>query len=172
MQVVQTYMVSVYHGGLLEFLRVMGRLLPGRTRRSGIDFAANIAALDDIADRVREFDRSFSPEADDGKTFYRFRHTSSERDAAQTSAFKALIKQKNRDATLILEKFNDQLRSLYQAGQVIKKGSYSDLNERYRDFESTSASARPFDDRLDRMLHTIENTEKILNQMTRIDREE
>lgn len=171
LQVVQTFVQSVYRAGLLEFMRIIGRLMPVRTRQTGVDLTLIIAAMDDVAERLRSFDQSFSPDADDGKTFYRFRYTSSDRDPSQVSAYKALVLQKDRDATAIIEKFQDQLRSLHQAFMAIKKSSHQQLNERYQPFESTLADDRPFDARLDSFIRVVENTEKILNQMIRIDHE-
>jgi hypothetical protein len=172
LQVVHTFITSIYRGGLLEFMRIMGRLMPVRTtRQSGVDLTLSIASLDDVAERLRNFDLSFSPDADDGKTFYRFRYTSSDRDSGQIAAFKALVLQKDRDAGVIIEKFQDQMRALQQAFQTVKKSAHQQLNERYQSFESTLADDRPFDTRLDSYLRSLENTEKILNQMIRIDRE-
>jgi hypothetical protein len=172
LQVVHTFISSIYRGGLLEFMRIMGRLMPVRTtRQSGVDLTLSIASLDDVAERLRNFDLSFSPDADDGKTFYRFRHTSSDRDSGQIAAFKALVLQKDRDAGVIIEKFQDQMRALQQAFQAVKRSAHQQLNERYQAFESTLADDRPFDSRLESYTRSLENTEKILNQMIRIDRE-
>ena len=171
LQVIHTFIQTVYRGGLLEFMRIMGRLMPVRSRQTGVDLTLNIAGLDDVAERLRDFDLSFSPEADDGKTFYRFRYSATDRDAGQLSAFKALVNQKDRDATAIIEKFQDQIRSLKRVFEVVKKSPHAHLNERYQSFESTLADDRPFDARLSALLRSLENTEKILNQMIRIDHE-
>lgn len=171
LQTVQSFMHGVYRQGLLDFMRILGKLLPQRTRQSGVDLTLSIAGLDDVAERLRSFDLSFSPESDDGKTFYRFRYAGNERDASQTAAFKALIAQKEREAIGIIEKFQDQLRSLHQTMLFVKKSAHSQLNERYRSFESTSAEERPFDSRLDAVIRSLESTQKILNQMIRIDHE-
>jgi hypothetical protein len=171
LQVIQTFIQSVYRTGFLEFLRIIGKLMPVRGRQTGVDLTLNIAGLDDVAERLRNFDLSFSPEADDGKTFYRFRYSGTDRDSAQLSAFKALVNQKERDATVIIEKFQDQLNALQQTFQLIRKSSHQQLNERYQTFESTLADERPFDTRLNAALKLLENTAKILNQMIRIDHE-
>ncbi len=171
LQVIHTFIQSVYRGGLLEFMRVLGRLMPVRARQTGVDLTLNIAGFDDVAERLRNFDLSFSPDADDGKTFYRFRYTSTDRDSGQISAFKALVTQKDRDANVIIEKFQDQLRVLLETFRGVRKSSHQQLNERYQAFESTLADERPFDARLDALIRSLENTEKILNQMIRIDHE-
>lgn len=171
LQTVQSFVQGVYRQGLLDFMRILGKLLPQRTRQSGVDLTLSVAGFDDVAERLRSFDLSFSPESDEGKTFYRFRYAGSERDAAQTAAFKALIAQKEREAINIIEKFQDQIQTLHQTLMFVKKSAHSQLNERYRSFESTSAEERPFDSRLESVIRTLESTQKILNQMIRIDHE-
>ncbi|MFO8043988.1 MAG: DUF5312 family protein [Alkalispirochaeta sp.] len=171
LQVIHTFIQSVYRAGFLEFLRIIGKLMPVRGRQSGVDLTLNIAGFDDVSERLRNFDLSFSPDSDDGKTFYRFRYSSTDRDSAQISAFKALVNQKERDATVIIEKFQDQVTAVQQTFQLIKKSSHQQLNERYQTFESTLADDRPFDTRLNGALRLLENTNKILNQMIRIDHE-
>lgn len=171
LQVIHTFIQSVYRAGFLEFLRIIGKLLPVRGRQTGVDLTLNIAGLDDVAERLRNFDLSFSPESDDGKTFYRFRYSSTDRDSAQISAFKALVNQKERDANVIIEKFQYQLQALQQTFQLIKKSAHPQLNERYQTFESTVVDERPFDTRVNSSLKLLENTTKILNQMITIDHE-
>lgn len=171
LQVIQTFVQAVYRAGFLEFLRIIGKLMPVRGRQTGVDLTLNIAGLDDVAERLRNFDLSFAPDSDDGKTFHRFRYSSTDRDSAQISAFKALVNQKEREATIIIEKFQDQLNAVQQAFQLIKQSTHQQLNERYQTFENTPADDRPFDSRLNSALKLMENTAKILNQMIRIDHE-
>lgn len=171
LQVIHTFLQSVYRTGLLEFLRILGRLIPVRSRQSGVELTLAIAGMDDVGERLQDFDLSFSPESDEGKTFFRFRYTSNERDGGQVAAFKALVNQKERDATIIIEKFQDQVRAIKQNLELVKKSPHEHLNERYQTFEGTLADPRPFDARLESYLHTLESCEKILNQMIRLDHE-
>jgi hypothetical protein len=171
LQIVHTFNQYVYRRGMLEFMRILGKILPVRTRHSGVDFTLLIAGLEDVEERLREFDLSFSPDSEEGKTFYRYRYTANERDASQLSAYRALVNQKARDAKNIIEKFSYQIAGIAQSLQLIMRGNHSQLNERYRGYESTSPEDRPLDARLTGYLKTIENTEKILKQMIQIESE-
>ncbi|MDA3947777.1 MAG: DUF5312 family protein [Spirochaeta sp.] len=171
LQIVHSFIQRVYRGGLHEFMRILGKIIPVRTRQTGVDFTLLIAGLEDVEERLREFDLSFSPDSEEGKTFYRYRHTSADRDPTQLTAYRGLVNQKARDAKNIIEKFSYQLSGIHQSLLLIKKGSHSHLNERYRGFDATSASDKPFDDRLDEYLATMMNTEKILKQMIVIESE-
>lgn len=171
LQIVHSFIQNVYRGGLHEFMRVLGKILPARTRQSGVDFTLLIAGLEDVEERLREFDLSFSPDSEEGKTFYRYRYTSTERDNAQLTAYRGLVNQKGRDAKTIIEKFSYQTDGIKQALRLIQKGNHAHLNERYRGYDATLASDRPFDDKLAGYIKTLENTEKILKQMIQIENE-
>lgn len=171
LQIVHSFIQNVYRGGLHEFMRILGKILPVRTRQTGVDFTLMIAGLEDVEERVREFDLSFSPDSEEGKTFYRYRYTSNERDNAQLTAYRGLVNQKGRDAKTIIEKFSYQIDGIKQAFRLIQQGNYAHLNERYRGYDSTSPSDKPFDHKLAENIKTIENTEKILKQMIQIENE-
>ena len=171
LQIVHSFIQSVYRDGLHEFMRVLGTILPTRMRRSGVDFTLLIAGLEDVEERLREFDLSFSPDSEEGKTFYRYRYTSTERDNAQLTVYRGLVKQKGRDAKAIIEKFSYQTNGILRAFRLIQTGNFAYLNERYRGYDSTLASDHPFDDKLASYIKTIESAEKILKQMIQIENE-
>lgn len=171
LQVIETFMRDVSQTGLVEFLRVLGRLIPARGREVGADMTLYIAGFEDVGERIRDFDLSFSPESDEGKTFYRYRYSASERDSTYLGAYKALVVQKDRDARAIIEKFADQVRGVRTGLQIIKKGNRSGLNERFRMIAPATQAGRSFDTVLNNYLHILETTEKILNHIIVIEAE-
>jgi len=171
LQIVHTFIRKVYRKGLLEFLRILGKIMPVRARQSGVDFTLLIAGIEDAEEKLREFDLSFSPDSEEGKTFHRYRHTGADRDPTQLAAYRALVNQKIWDARTIIEKFTYQMNGIAQSFTVILKGSHKQLNERYRSFESVSSADNSLDIRLRQYLNQIENTQKILNQIILIENE-
>lgn len=171
LQIIHSFIQHIYRGGLHDFMRILGKILPVRARQTGVDFTLLIAGLEDVEERLREYDLSFSPDSEEGKTFYRYRYTSADRDPAQLTAYRGLVVQKGRDAKSIIEKFGYQLSGIHQSLLTIKRGNHSHMNERYRGYDTTNAAAKPLDDRIEGYLKTIENTEKILKQMIQIENE-
>ncbi len=172
LQYVHTFIEKVYRKGLMDFMRIIGRLLPSRGRQRSVDLTLFIAGLDDVMERIRLFDMSFSPDSDEGKTFYRYRFSTSERDKSQIVAYKALVAQKDRDARGIIEKFTEQLQGVLQAFEAIKKSGQAHINERYAHYENAGAQGRPFDHRLEVYRTKIEASQKIVNQLLAVEREE
>lgn len=171
LQIIWTFIRDVSQAGLIEFLRVLGRLIPLRGREVGADMTLYIAGLEDVAERLRDFDQSFSPESDEGKTFYRYRYSASERDSAYLGAYKALVTQKDRDARSIIERFSDQLRGVRTGLQIIKKGNRAGIPERFRTIAPASLGARRFDSVVDDYINILDTTEKIINQMIVVEAE-
>ncbi len=171
LQVVNTFIKQVYRTGLMEFMRIIGRIIPARSRQSRTDLTLYIAGLDDVAERLRVFDMSFSPDSDEGKTFFRYRFSTSERDKTMISAYKALVAQKDRDAKGVIEKFLDQIQGVATAFEIIGRGNTQGINERYQSFESTLAEERPFDQRLKQYQTALESTQKIVKQMIAVENE-
>lgn len=172
LQFVHSFMERVYRKGLLDFMRIIGRILPTRGRQRAVDMTLFLAGLDDVMERLRTFDMSFSPDSDEGKTFYRYRFSSTERDKSQIAGYKALVTQKERDAKGIIEKFQEQIQGVKTALETIRKANHAHLNERYSNYESTLAEDRPFDSRLNEYISKIESTQKVIKQLIAIELEE
>ncbi|TVR69777.1 MAG: hypothetical protein EA427_07230 [Spirochaetaceae bacterium] len=172
LQFVHSFIETVYRKGLMDFMRIIGRIMPTRGRQRAVDLTLFLAGMDDVMERLRNFDLSFSPDSDEGKTFYRYRFSTSERDKSQVAAYKALVTQKDRDARGIIEKFQEQIEGVKVALETIKKANHAHLNERYSNFESTLAEERPFDTRLEEYLSKIVSTQKVVKQLIAIELEE
>lgn len=170
LQVIHTFGRAIYDKGLPDFLRLLSRLVPARVRQAGADFTLNLASLEDVFERLRAFDESFAPDSEEGKTFFRFRYSA--RDASQLAAFKALVGQKERDAAHIIEKFAEQLKALVGILRIVKPAINDTLNERYRTFVPDALGDRPLDKRFGYTLRAVEGTQKMLQQMVNIEREE
>lgn len=171
LQIIGTFVRDVSQAGLVEFLRVLGRLIPARGRAAGADMTLYVAGLEDVAERIRDFDQSFSPESDEGKTFYRYRYSASERDSAYLGVYKALVVQKDRDARAIIEKFIDQLRGIRAGLQIVKTGTRAGLNERFRVIVPAGLAGKSFDTVVQDYIQVIDTTEKIVNQMIVVEAE-
>ncbi len=171
LQIIETFVRDVYQVGFVEFLRLLGRLIPARGREVGADMTLYIAGLEDVGDRIRVFDQSFSPDSDEGKTFFRYRYSASERDATYLGAYKALVVQKERDARSIIDKFTDQIRGIATGLRIIKGGNRAGLNERYRAAAPPSLGGMSFEDRIADYVRILITTEKILFHMKVVEAE-
>lgn len=170
LQIIHNYLEQVYRQKLHDFMRIIGRIIPVRSREAVSDLTVYLAGFDDVSERLRAFDAAFSPTADEGKTLYRYRF-GSERDSQQQTVFKAVVGQLERESRNIIERFMEQIRGVHDVFLEIKKSSHQHLNERYSNFKHVRDSDRPFDDDLEQMITLLELGEKIVGQMIVIEAE-
>ncbi|SIQ97395.1 hypothetical protein SAMN05920897_12029 [Alkalispirochaeta americana] len=165
LQFIFTFLQRIFHDDLSDFLRILSRMMPSRNRSNSVDISLFAASLEDLEQRLRAFDISFSPDSDEGKTFYRYRFGTADRDASQLNAYRALIQQKNRDARETAEKFQELLQGIRARFLSLRRGSMTQMNERYRNFDPAPGEDRPFETRLDRSVKVLESTQNILAQL-------
>ena len=171
LQIVYNYIEQVYRPDLHNFMRIIGRIIPVRSRETVSDLSIYLAGLDDVAERLRGFDSAFSPTADEGKTLYRFRYVS-ELDPQQQAVFKALVNQLDREGRNIIEAFVDQIRGIRDIFLAIRKIPPEPLNERYAGFVGgQGATKTPFTDELNRLTTLLDLVDKIVGQMIVIEAE-
>lgn len=92
---VYTFIVRIYRSAEQDLIRILGRLLQGRDRELQNDLMVHASAIEDVNDRIRAFDESFSPENDDGKTLMRLQ-SALERDPSGAKALRHYVLEKDR----------------------------------------------------------------------------
>lgn len=164
LNVVYNFILQRFRGRMQDTMRILTRILPARVHRNASDLTLHAASIEDVAERIGEFDLSFSPESDEGKTFYRVRY-SLEKDYSQQQQYKAIILQKDREARAILEKAIEHFSQIQEIFDSVRTAKPAHLNERYAHFDSTAADDAPLDTLLDRYVQELQTFRKVLNQI-------
>ncbi|MFP4301165.1 MAG: DUF5312 family protein [Spirochaetaceae bacterium] len=164
LNVLYNFILQRFRGRMAETMRILTRILPARIHHSASDLTLHAANIEDVADRINDFDLSFSPESDEGKTFYRVRY-SLEKDYSQQQQYKSIILQKDREARAILEKGMEHFSQVQEIFESIRKAKPAHLNERYAHFDGTSADDRPLDHLLEGYVNDLRTFRKVLNQV-------
>lgn len=164
LNVLYNFILQRFRGRMAETMRILTRILPARIHHSASDLTLHAANIEDVAERINDFDLSFSPESDEGKTFYRVRY-SLEKDYSQQQQYKSIIMQKDREARTILEKGMEHFSQVQEIFESIRKAKPAHLNERYAHFDSTSADDRPLDHLLEGYVNDLRTFRKVLNQV-------
>jgi hypothetical protein len=164
LNVLYNFIMQRFQGRMADTMRILTRILPARAHHNAGDLTLHAANIEDVADRINEFDLSFSPESDEGKTFYRVRY-SLEKDYSQQQQYKAIIFQKDREARTILEKGMEHFSQVQEIFESIRKAKSPHLNERYGHYDSTSADDRPVDHLVENYIEELRKFRKLLNQI-------
>ncbi len=103
MMVMYNYLSKIYRGYIQEVLQIAGAYVLSNNRLVQSRLMQCAAALEELEAKIVLFDRSLSPDEDDGKAMMRYRHRIST-DLTQQRYYKNFITQKDREATELLDK--------------------------------------------------------------------
>ena len=120
----------IYRGRMQEMVRILSRVLPVRQRDSSSDLVVHVAGVEECLAKLEEYDRSFSPDSEEGKAFYRVRY-GVEKDPTLQRSYRNLVHQRDREAQTLLSSTMEHLRGLSRVFENIERGLSDQLRERY-----------------------------------------
>ncbi|TVQ39241.1 MAG: hypothetical protein EA384_06995 [Spirochaetaceae bacterium] len=111
LNILYNYIQIIYRRVFRQQLPQIHRTISSRNRDLSNELSYYTAALEDVADKITAFDETFSPENDDGKTFYRLRY-SLEKDLTQQRIYRSIVTQRDRQSRALIEKGLECLQGL------------------------------------------------------------
>ncbi len=169
LQVVRSFVREIYRPELVELFRRLSRVVPVRVKESGRDLLTIASGIEEISEKVHLFDLGFSPDSDEGKTFYRFRYAV-EKDLRQQRAYQKFVAQKDREARVLLDRSLERISELISVLRSIRNASSPALNEKYAAMQPGAENGRQtLDTTLDRQITRLENLQTLLKQLIAIE---
>ena len=131
LNILYNYIHQIYRNRHQDFVRSIGELLPTRRKSVANDLAFHSAEIEDMVEKIRSFDYSFSPEGDNGKRLYRLRYAV-ERDASQHRLFQEFVTQINREASSLTREGVEHLQGLERIFRELISDLPSGLADQFR----------------------------------------
>ena len=167
--VAYNFLRYLYRGRMQEMVRILSRVLPVRQRDSSSDLVVHVAGIEESLAKLEEFDRSFSPDSEEGKAFYRVRY-GVEKDPTLQRSYRNLVHQRDREAQNLLSSTIEHLRGLNRVFDNIERGLSDQLRERYAAADHRVNALDGLDrlleeyrtklDRFDRLIRQVRATEE------------
>lgn len=120
----------VYRGRMQEMVRTLSRILPVRQRDSSSDLIAHVSGIEEALADIEDFDESFSPDSQDGKSYYRVRYQV-EKDLTMQRSFRNIVGQRDREAGTIVDKATEHVTGLGRVFDTISRVLTDQIRERY-----------------------------------------
>ena len=127
LNILYNFVRTVFSESDQEFIRYVARLFPTRRREAANDLLLHTNALIDIGERIRALDRSFAPDLENGKTFFRLRY-GAEKDASLHPTYRNFVAGIDRqtktlveDGLSFLQQIEDLLREIPEAASPTVK---------------------------------------------------
>jgi hypothetical protein len=117
LNILYNYIRMIFAESDQEFIRYVARLFPTRRRDAANDLLLHTNGLVDIGERIRAIDRSFAPDLENGKTFFRLRH-GVEKDSSLHPTYRNFIAGVDRQAKTLIE---DGLSHLQQVEALLRE---------------------------------------------------
>ncbi|MFW5683490.1 MAG: hypothetical protein ACOC1I_01420 [Spirochaetota bacterium] len=147
--VTYSFLRFIYRGRMQEIIRTLSRILPVRQRDSSSDLVVHVSGIEEAMADLEDFDESFSPDTDDGKSYYRVRYAV-ENDVTLQRSYRNLVQQRDREAALLVDAATEHIQGLSTVFDAILRSLTDHLRERYASADSRVNSL----DGLDRLLET------------------
>jgi hypothetical protein len=126
-----------YRGYIQALVHMLNRVITNRLRETFSTLLIHATGIEDAGNKIKEFDLSFSPDGDAGKTWIRLKF-GVDKDVSQQKMYRTLIAQKNKEGTELLEKGLAHIEGLVNGLSAIQKDKVfiTESSKRIRGLES------------------------------------
>ena len=151
-----------------EFFRRMNRVLPARARDIGSELLVHSAGLDEVADSIKTFDMSFSPDTDEGKAYFRLKDLL-ERDLSSQKSYRMMVTQRDREAKAIITKALEHLTRIEEQLAQLTKLINTGVSERFAAAEGHRGDAERLPRALQAEHERILAVHNLVNQLVALE---
>jgi len=120
---VYNYISHQFSGAVQEAAQLVAATALANNRITQNRLMQNVSGLEDLEARIVLFDRSFSPDEDDGKQLARLR-ASAETDLISQRGYRAFVLQKDREGRDLIEKARDYLTAILRIFDEIRSSTF------------------------------------------------
>lgn len=122
------YIIHNYRGEIQELVQILSRGVLKQNRIAVNRLLVHAAAVEDLADKIKEFDNSLSPDEEDGKLFQRLRHSLSS-DVTHQRLYRTLVAQKDKEVNSIKSKASESFEGLKKIFDEIRNSPMQSMKQ-------------------------------------------
>ncbi|MDR1626989.1 MAG: DUF5312 family protein [Spirochaetia bacterium] len=109
-----------YHAYIQSLVHSLNKVMAHRVRSSFSQLLVHAGAIENIATKLKNFDLSFSPDAEDGKQFVRLKFIL-DKELSQQKSYVQLVTKKNEELKSLLDSGVGTLQGIYASLAAIRK---------------------------------------------------
>ncbi len=162
---IYNFIESYYKGGVIQsIVRVLERGVLSQNRLMKDNMLQYASSIEDIAERIRIFDDSLSPDSEEGKVFHKLRFSMT-KDISQQKIFRKIVIQKDRDAKNLCEAGIDALAGLRRVLGEVNKSTNDAVIEQLKQHYLINNKPVVLQDLLTDSLLKLKKTEHLYHHM-------
>ncbi|MEE8441214.1 MAG: hypothetical protein V3S41_05785 [Spirochaetia bacterium] len=162
--VLQNFLRHIYRTRLQEIVRTLSRVLPVRQRDSSSALVVHVAGIEQALADLDGFDRSFSPDSDDGKAFFRVRY-GVEKDVTLHRSYRNIVQHKDREVRSMIDLALEHLRGLLRAFENMQRTLSDQLRQRYAEADASVSTLDGLDGLLEEYSGKLGLLDKLVKQI-------
>ncbi|HKJ85416.1 MAG TPA: hypothetical protein VKA06_05035, partial [Spirochaetia bacterium] len=164
LSITYNFLRFLYRGRMQEMVRTMSRILPVRQRDSSSDLIVHVSGVEEALADIEDFDLDFSPDTDDGKSYYRVRYAV-ENDVTMHRSFRNLVQQRDREASMLVDRATEHIQGLATVFDSIGQSLTDQTRERYAGNDSRVNSLDGLDRLLEQQRRRLDQFVKLIRQV-------
>jgi hypothetical protein len=161
--ILYNFLRHVYHGRMQESVRILTRTLPVRQRDSSSDMVLRVAGVEETLADLEDFDRSFAPDSDDGKAFFRVRY-GVEKDITLHRTYRNIVQQRDREVRGLIDRGMEHVRGLQNVFTNLQRTLTDQIRERYANADQQANPVDGLDTLLDTYVEKISTLDRLMKQ--------
>jgi len=165
LSLVYNFIGCYYKGGLIQsIVRVLEKGVLSQNRLIRDNMLQYASTLEDVADRIRIFDSSLSPDSEEGKVFHKLRFSMA-KDVSQQKIFRKIVVQKDREAKNLAEAGIDALAGLGRVLEEINRSTNDGIIEQLKQHYLIDNKPVVLQDLLNEALEKMKKAEHLYHHM-------
>jgi len=129
LNVLYNYIRLHYRSGIQEVVKILGNIVLVQNRISRNKLLQYASTVEDLEQKIKEFDESLRPETIEGKVFHRLRDSLAS-DSGRLRAFRAIVAQRDSQAAALVERGRENLSGLQAAFREVSASGGEPMKER------------------------------------------
>ncbi len=165
LSLIYNFIECYYRGSVIQsIVRVLERGVLAQNRLMRDNMLQYASVIEDIAERIRDFDNSLSPDSEEGKIFHKLRFSMT-KDISQQKVFKKIVVQKDREAKNLCEAGMDALTGLKRVLGEINRSTNDAVTEQLKQHYLINNKPVVLQDLLMDSLESLSKTEHLYHHM-------
>jgi len=162
--VLHTFLGRIYRTRLQEMVRILSRVLPVRQRDSSSALVVHVAGIEQALADLEGFDKSFSPDSDDGKAFFRVRY-GVEKDVTLHRSYRNIVQHKDREVRSMIDLSLEHFRGLRLLFGNMQRTVSDQLRQRYAEADPRVSALDGLDGLLEEYSDKLDLLDKLMKQI-------
>ncbi len=168
MELLYNYLIYYYNEGIRQIIDITTRTVLGQDKITATTLMMQISTIDDAYVKIQDFDKSLSPDMDDGKLFLRLRYGLGN-DTAYLKMYKTFLTQKNKASKDIIQRCIEAFDNIVRIYSELLNSSLFEIKNSLAAYYTVDGKNKTFRELLVEAVDNIKYFKSLLAQVMKVE---